>query len=85
MLTDMKMKKKIITELGHSDRLTIYVNPTKIYVDPDHCVHSNDLFSETIAPMVLKFHMQHDKRFFIKFVQMKVAGSEMALCPGSWV
>ena len=51
--------KKIIPELG--DRLKIYVNPSKIYVDPGIEVHSNDLFSETAAPMVLKFHMQHDK------------------------
>ena len=33
MLIDIKMKK-IITELGHSDRLKIYVNPSKIYVNP---------------------------------------------------
>ena len=33
-LTDIKMKKKIITELGHSDRFKIDVNPSKIYVDP---------------------------------------------------
>ena len=26
--------KKIITELGHSVRLKIYVNPIKIYVNP---------------------------------------------------
>ena len=33
MLTDIKMKK-FITELGHSDRLKIYMNTGKIYVDP---------------------------------------------------
>ena len=33
VMTDIKMKK-IITKLGHSDRLKIYVNPSKIYVDP---------------------------------------------------
>ena len=26
--------KKIMTELGHSDSLKIYVNPSKIYVNP---------------------------------------------------
>ena len=33
MLIDIKMKK-IVTELGHSDRLKIYVNPSKIYINP---------------------------------------------------
>ena len=33
MLIGIKMKK-IITELGHSDRLKIYVSPSKIYVNP---------------------------------------------------
>ena len=33
MFTDIKMKKNI-AELGHNDRLKIYVNPSKIYVDP---------------------------------------------------
>ena len=61
MLIGIKMKKKIIIELGHSEILKIYVNPSKIYVSPGIQVHSNDFFSETTAPMVLKFHMQHDK------------------------
>ena len=26
-----------------------------------HLSHSNDFFSETTAPMVIKFHMQHNK------------------------
>ena len=37
MLIDIKMKKKkkkIITELGHSEGLKIYINPSKIYVNP---------------------------------------------------
>ena len=59
MLSDIKIKKNV-TELRQSDRLKIYVNPTKIYVDSTIQVHSNDSFSETTAPMVLKFHMQHD-------------------------
>ena len=33
VLTDIKMKKKNITKLGHSDGLKIYVNPSKMYVD----------------------------------------------------
>ena len=33
MLTDIKMKKKIVTEIGHSYHLKIYVNPSKINVD----------------------------------------------------
>ena len=62
MLIGIKMiKKKKLTELGHSEGLKIYVNPSKIYVNPGIYVHSNDLFSETTAPMVLNFHMQHDK------------------------
>ena len=61
MLIDIKMKKKPVAELGDSDRLKIYVNPRKIYVNPGVQVHSNDLFSETTAPMILKFHMLHDK------------------------
>ena len=32
MLTDIKIKK-YVTELGHSDLLKIYVNPSKIYVN----------------------------------------------------
>ena len=34
MFSDIKMKKNIVTELGHSDRLKIYVNPNnKIHVN----------------------------------------------------
>ena len=33
MLIDIKIKK-IITELGHSDCLKIYVNPIKSYINP---------------------------------------------------
>ena len=33
MLIDIKMKKNI-TELGHSDRLKMYINPSKMYIDP---------------------------------------------------
>ena len=60
MLIGIKMKKNVI-ELCIIECLKIYVNPSKIYVNPDIYVHSNDLFSETTAPMVLKFHMQHNK------------------------
>ena len=56
MLTDIKMKKNI-TELGYSDRLKMYDNPSKIYVDHGIYVHSNDLFSKSTAPLVLKFPM----------------------------
>ena len=55
------MAAETVAELGHNDRLKIYVDPSKIYFDPDIQVHSNDLFSKSTAPMVLKFHMQHDK------------------------
>ena len=34
MLIDIKMKRKMLTELGHSDRVRIHVNPSKIYVNP---------------------------------------------------
>ena len=51
----------MFTELGHSDCLKIHINPSKIYVNPGIQVHSYDLFSATTAPMILKFHMQHDK------------------------
>ena len=51
----------MLTELGHSDRLKIHVNPSKIYVNPGIQVHSKNLFSETTAPMILKFYIQHDK------------------------
>ena len=57
MLIGIKWKI-FVTELGHSEHLKIYVNPSKIYVKPGI---SNDLSSETTAPMVLKFHMQHNK------------------------
>ena len=43
MLIDIKMKKKSIAELAHSDRLKIQVNPSKIYVNPGIKVHSNDI------------------------------------------
>ena len=33
MLIGIKMKKKIVTELGHSERLKIYVDPSKIHVN----------------------------------------------------
>ena len=32
MLIDTKMKKNIV-ELGHNDRLKIYVDPKKVYID----------------------------------------------------
>ena len=57
----IKKKKKILAELGHSERLIIYADPSKIYIDPRIEVSSNDVFSKTTAPMVLKFHMQHDE------------------------
>ena len=34
MLSDIKMKRKSIAELGHNGRLKIFVDPKKIYVDP---------------------------------------------------
>ena len=61
MLIGIKTKKKLLTELGDSDRLKIHINPSKIYINPGIKVHSHDLFSKTTAPMILKFHMQHDK------------------------
>ena len=60
MLIGIKIKK-MLTELGHSDRLKIHVNPCKISVNSGILVHSIDLVSETTAPMIPKFHMQHDK------------------------
>ena len=60
MLIGIKMENNV-TELGHSECLKIYVNPSKIYVKPGILVNSNYLFSKPTAPMVLKFHMQHDK------------------------
>ena len=33
MKSDIKMKK-ICSELDHNDRLKIYVDPSKIYIDP---------------------------------------------------
>ena len=56
-MIDIKIKKSI-AELGHNGRLKIYVNPKKFHVDLGIYVHSNDLISETTAPMILKFHMQ---------------------------
>ena len=53
MFSDIK-GKKIVAELGHNDRL-------KIYVDPGLLVHLYGFFSESTAPMVLKLHMQHDQ------------------------
>ena len=35
MLSDIRMKKKSVAELSHKDRLKIYVDSSKIYVDPD--------------------------------------------------
>ena len=54
MLSGIKMKKAI-AELN-SDHLKIYVYPSKNDINPGIKVHS-----ETTAPMVLKFHMQHEK------------------------
>ena len=40
--------------IGHSDRLKILVNSSKINIDEsDILVHSNDLFNVTTAQMVL--------------------------------
>ena len=61
MFSDIKIKKKSIAELGHSDRLTIYVDPSKNYVDLGFQVHLYGLFSETTVPMVFKFLVQHDQ------------------------
>ena len=33
MLSDIKMKKKSVAELGHDDCLKIYADPKKIYVN----------------------------------------------------
>ena len=60
MFIGIKMKKNCY-RIGHSEGLKMYVNPSKIYVNPGTSVHSNDLFSETTAALVLKIHMQHDK------------------------
>ena len=54
------MKKKINDSGVRSQWQKVYVDPSKNSVDPSIQVHSNDLFSETTAPMVLKFHMQHN-------------------------
>ena len=35
MLRDIKMKKQSVAKKGHNDRLKIYVDPSKINVDPD--------------------------------------------------
>ena len=63
MLTGIKMKDiySSIAGLGQCDHLKMHVKPSKIYVNPGIKVHSNDFFSETTAPMILKFSMQHDK------------------------
>ena len=34
MLIGIKTKKKLLTELGDSDRLKIHINPSKIYINP---------------------------------------------------
>ena len=60
VLRDIKMKKQSVAKKGHNDRLKIYVDPSKINVDPDFKAYLNGLFSETTLLMVLKFHMQHD-------------------------
>ena len=61
VVIDIKIKKKSVPELGHSDCLKIYVNPSKTDVDPGFKIHLNGLFSETTAPMCLKFYMQHNQ------------------------
>ena len=43
----------MFTELGHSGRLKIHVNPSKIFANPGNSVHLKDLFSDTTAPMIL--------------------------------
>ena len=54
------MKKKI-TELGHSDRLKIHVNPSKFTSTLAIKFIQNDLLSKVTAPMGLKFDLQHYK------------------------
>lgn len=60
MLSATKMYKPV-AEIGQSDSLKIYVDRSKFYVDPGNLFFSNDLFSETTASMVLKFHIQYDQ------------------------
>ena len=47
--------KKFVTELGHSDHLKFTSALAKF-----KSTLANDLFSETAAPMVLKFQVQHN-------------------------
>ena len=42
MSVGIKIKKNV-TELGHSDRLNIYVNPSKLYINPGILVHSKSI------------------------------------------
>ena len=41
-------------------------HPRIIYADPGFQIHSNGIFSETTATMVLKLHMQHNQTLGIK-------------------
>ena len=58
MLIGIKIKKNI-KELGHSDRLKIYVNPSKSYVNPGISAHSKSIqmtFSlNPLHPLILNF------------------------------
>ena len=58
---DWKKWKKIVTELGHSDCLKIYINLSKIFRRPWHSRPFKWLILWNHRTMVLKFHMQHDK------------------------
>ena len=60
LLTDVKIKV-FVTELGHNDHLKIYVNLSKMYVDPGFKSIQMTYSLKTTSPMVLKFHMRQDK------------------------
>ena len=74
-LTDIKMKKKIVTELGHSNRVKIYFNPRK-FTSTLAFKSIQMTYSETTAPMVLKFHLQHGKAAGLQNDKFNLVGNQ---------
>ena len=69
MLIDIK--KKSIAELGHSDRLKVYINPSKIYVNPGIEFHSKSIqMSYSLKPLHTTSSMNLTVHFICSMIRL---------------
>ena len=71
MLINIKKKKKKKAELGQRQ---IYVNPSKIYINP--AFKSIQITYKTTAHVVLKFHMQQTRLQGFRMIKFRVVGNQ---------